>query len=232
MKAMFMSDLQVAKKYLIQQLVIAVLIGAFICFMTENLYVAAPMLAVFIPFSLAFTIIAFDERGDWQQFRLALPMSRTDVIVGRYASLALLAVIGLVIGYAVTLIVVAAAELLPTIPQLANLMVNFSWQAVLFSGVIGLVLILVMLAIIMPLVSRFGMTKTVRYLPVVIMIGAMLLFNALSQFEIPQFLLNFITWVKTPEGTIALAVIAAAIVVVLYAASAALSVKLYAKREL
>lgn len=232
MKAMFMSDLQIMKKYLLQQLIVAVLIGAFICFMTESVYVAAPMLAVFIPFSLAFTIIAFDERGDWQQFRLALPISRTDVIVGRYASLALLAVMGLVSGYVVTALVVVAAELLPTIPQLANLMVNFSWQAVLSTGIIGLGLILIMLAVIMPLVSRFGMTKTVRYLPVIMMVGAMLLFNALSQFQLPQFMFDFIEWVKTPEGTIALAAIATVIILALYAASAALSVKLYAKREL
>ncbi len=232
MKAMILSDMLTAKKYLVQQLVVALLVGGFVCIVMENLYVVAPMLAVLIPFSLAFTIIALDERGDWQQFRLALPLSRADVVVGRYLSLGLLALIGMVTGLVLTGLVIAAAQLLPSVPQLANLMTNFSWQAVLFSSVIGLAVILFMLAITMPLVSRFGMTKAVRYLPLIVIIGVMLLLTGLKDFEAPAFLLDFIAWVATPAGTVAVAAGTLIIMLVLYALSATVAVKLYAKREL
>ena len=77
MKAMIMSDLLIAKKYLLQQLGVSIAVGIFITVVIGNLYVAAPMVGVMIPFSLTITILALDERANWQQFRLALPMSRS-----------------------------------------------------------------------------------------------------------------------------------------------------------
>ena len=102
----------------------------------------------------------------------------------------------------------------------------------LFSSVIGLAVILFMLAITMPLVSRFGMTKAVRYLPLIVVIGVMLLLTGLKDFEAPAFLLDFIAWVATPAGTVAVAAGTLIIMLVLYAVSATVAVKLYAKREL
>ena len=43
MKAMIMSDLLIAKKYLLQQLGVSIAVGIFITVMIGNLYVAAPM---------------------------------------------------------------------------------------------------------------------------------------------------------------------------------------------
>ena len=129
MKAMIMSDLLIAKKYLLQQLGVSIAVGIFITVVIGNLYVAAPMVGVMIPFSLTITILALDERANWQQFRLALPMSRSNVIAGRYVSFALLALLGIAAGLLVTLVMVAVAQIAPGVPQLADLMGNFSWQA-------------------------------------------------------------------------------------------------------
>ena len=49
MKAMIMSDLLIAKKYLLQQLGVSIAVGIFITVMIGNLYVAAPMVGVMIP---------------------------------------------------------------------------------------------------------------------------------------------------------------------------------------
>ena len=38
MKAMILSDMLTAKKYLVQQLVVALLVGGFVCIVMENLY--------------------------------------------------------------------------------------------------------------------------------------------------------------------------------------------------
>ena len=124
MKAMIMSDLLIAKKYLLQQLGVSIAVGIFITVMIGNLYVAAPMVGVMIPFSLTITILALDERANWQQFRLALPMSRSNVIAGRYVSFALLALLGIAAGLLVTLVMVAVAQIAPGVPQLADLMMN------------------------------------------------------------------------------------------------------------
>ena len=225
MKAMIMSDLLIAKKYLLQQLGVSIAVGIFITVMIGNLYVAAPMVGVMIPFSLTITILALDERANWQQFRLALPMSRSNVIAGRYVSFALLALLGIAAGLLVTLVMVG-------VPQLADLMGNFSWQAMLFASVAGLAIILVMLSVTMPLFSRFGMTKGVRYLPLLIIIGVFFAFQLDGNGPPPEFVANVLNLLESPAGTIAIAAGVLAITAAVYAISAVISTKLYQKREL
>ena len=227
MKAMIMSDLLIAKKYLLQQLGVSIAVGIFITVMIGNLYVAAPMVGVMIPFSLTITILALDERANWQQFRLALPMSRSNVIAGRYVSFALLALLGIA-----ALVMVAVAQIAPGVPQLADLMGNFSWQTMLFASVAGLAIILVMLSVTMPLFSRFGMTKGVRYLPLLIIIGVFFAFQLDGNGPPPEFVANVLNLLESPAGTIAIAAGVLAITPAVYAISAVISTKLYQKREL
>ena len=229
MKAMIMSDLLIAKKYLLQQLGVSIAVGIFITVVIGNLYVAAPMVGVMIPFSLTITILALDERANWQQFRLALPMSRSNVIAGRYVSFARLALLGIAAGLLVT---VAVAQIAPGVPQLADLMGNFSWQAMLFASVAGLAIILVMLSVTMPLFSRFGMTKGVRYLPLLIIIGVFFAFQLDGNGPPPEFVANVLNLLESPAGTIAIAAGVLAITAAVYAISAVISTKLYQKREL
>ena len=224
MKAMVVSDFMIAKKYLIQQLITASIVGVFIAIMLETPYVVAPAVGVMIPFSLSIVILSLDERADWQQFRLALPLTRADIIRGRYASLALISLAGVVGGLLVTFLLVALAH--------ASLLVDYSWQAIAFACVASLVIILLMLSLIMPLFSRFGMTKGVRYLPLVVVFAVVIGFQVGGNSAPAEFLSNVSDLLETPAGTAAVAAGTLAVVAALYAASAALSVKLYAKREL
>ena len=232
MKAMVVSDFMIAKKYLIQQLITASIVGVFIAIMLETPYVVAPAVGVMIPFSLSIVILSLDERADWQQFRLALPLTRADIIRGRYASLALISLAGVVGGLLVTFLLVALAHAVPSVPQLASLLVDYSWQAIAFACVASLVIILLMLSLIMPLFSRFGMTKGVRYLPLVVVFAVVIGFQVGGNSVPAEFLSNVGNLLETPAGTAAVAAGTLAVVAALYAASAALSVKLYAKREL
>lgn len=227
-----MSDLQVAKKYLGQQLVVALLVGCIIGFTTESIYLIVPMLTVVIPFSLAFTIIAYDERGDWQQFRLALPLSRADVITGRYASIGVLVLIGAAMGLVLTGIILLAGQVTLDGMVPPALVEELSWQGIMLATGLGITIILLMLSVTLPLVSRFGMTKAVRYLPLAVILIVMLAGTGASNFQMPPFVIDLITWVNTPAGTVVASVGIVVIAVLLYAASTALSVKLYAKREL
>lgn len=232
MKAMIMSDLLIAKKYLVQQLGIAIVVGIFICIMIGNLYVVTPAVGVMIPFSLIIMILSLDERANWQQFRLALPISRGDVIRGRYVSFLLLALLGIAVGLLTAFLVIVAAQLMPNVPQLADLMANFSWQALLMVSVAGISIILVMLAIVMPLFSRFGMTKAVRYLPLLIIFGVWIAFTLPQNGPPPAFVLDVLNLLETPAGTVAVAAGILAIVAVAYVVSAIVSMRLYKKREL
>ena len=229
---MFLSDLLIAKKYLFSQLALMVVVGVFMSVVMQNLYVIPPAIAVMVPFSIGFTLLALDERAGWEQFRLALPLSRANVIVGRYASFAAVVLMGMATGLLVTGLVALAAALLPGVPQLADMMVNFSWQAIVLSSVAGVTIVLAMLAVTLPVVSRFGMTKAVRFIPLAMVFGMVFLFSLGNGQPMPQFLVDLAAWIKTPEGTLGAAGIVAAAGCTLYALSCAASVKLYEGREL
>lgn len=232
MKAMIMSDLLIAKKYLLQQLGIALAVGVFIALTMGNLYVVAPAIGVMVPFSLSIMILSLDERANWQQFRLALPITRANVMTGRYVSFALLTLCGIAVGLLTTFLLIAAAQLAPNVPQLADLMVNFSWQAILFVCVVSLTIILVMLSITMPVFSRFGMTKGVRYLPLLVIFACTIGFSLGGNGPPTELVSNIKLLLETPLGTIGMAAGILAAVAVIYAISAMISVKLYTKREL
>ena len=232
MKAMFMSDLLIAKKYLVTQIFLGLVIGVFMCISMQNIYVIPPVMSALIPFSIAFTVLAYDERGGWEQFRLALPLSRKSIIAGRYASFAVVALVGVATGVVIAAVIAAAALLLPSVPQLAVLMEDFSWPTIVLASVAGVAIIIVMLAVILPMVSRFGMTKAVRFVPLVMIFGTVFLFNIGGNSAASELMANVAAWIETPQGVAGMSAVVIVIVAALYALSCALSVKLYERREL
>ena len=220
------------KKYLLSQLVtgmiVAVLIGTFM----GNVYTALVLLTVLIPFTLVFTIISLDERNNWQSLRLTLPLSRTDIVLGRYASALLFTICGLVLGFVAVGIVFALSLVLPEVVSFEDMMGDFGWQPLVLVSVGGLGMMLIMLSIILPMTTRFGMTKAVRYVPLLFLLFIPLGYVAdLTGFASQQFVLDFVNWVKSPEGSLQLTALVAVATCAIYAVSGAISLKLYERRE-
>lgn len=232
MKAMLISDLLIARKYLLQQIAITLFVGLFVAIGTERLYVVPPAVGVMIPFSLAFTLVSLDERNDWQQFRLALPIPRSSIVRGRYASLLCLTLVGTLVGLAEAGIIGIVALLLPGVPQISGLMVDFSWQALLLVSIAGTGVLLVMLSIVMPGVTKFGMTKAVRFAPLLVVLFLFVFIGITEGSDImPAFVGDFLSWMSSTEGTLAAAGIVLIVALALFALSSVLSVKLYENRE-
>ncbi|MEG0477692.1 MAG: ABC-2 transporter permease, partial [Raoultibacter sp.] len=171
-----------------------------------------------------------------QEFRLTLPLSRTQVIAGRYGSYLVFTGIGLGVVALALGIIVALASLFPafTIHEpIGNLLVNFSWQTLVFSLATALSVMTLLAGIILPLVSRFGLTTAVRFLPLAAVFGAFIITPLLlnSNGEPPVFIIDFLTWIQTDAGALEASAIALAATFAFYALSCALSAKLYAKRE-
>lgn len=232
MKTMLMFDLLTGKKYLLSQLVtgmiVAVLIGTFM----GNVYTALVLLTVLIPFTLVFTIISLDERNNWQSLRLTLPLSRTDIVLGRYASALLFTICGLVLGFVAVGIVFALSLVLPEVVSFEDMMGDFGWQPLVLVSVGGLGMMLIMLSIILPMTTRFGMTKAVRYVPLLFLLFIPLGYVAdLTGFASQQFVLDFVNWVKSPEGSLQLTALVAVATCAIYAVSGAISLKLCEHRE-
>lgn len=236
MKAMILSDLLTVKKYLKQQALLYTIIVAALSIFMGNIAMIVPFLGVMMPFSLAFTLLAYDERNNWEQFRLALPLSRKNVITGRYASLAIVLLFGIALGLAACLVVVGISTLVPGIPEMFGLTAGFSAQEIILSSVAPIGIICIMLAITMPLIARFGMTKAVRYVPVFFLVIILLGVGSGQVFTFDYtaampFLSALASMLETIPGTLAIAGIVVAIGAVIYTLSCLLSIKLYQKRE-
>ncbi|WP_139650601.1 ABC-2 transporter permease [Raoultibacter phocaeensis] len=236
MKAMILSDLLTVKKYMRQQALLYTVIVIALSVFMGNLYMIVPFLGVMMPFSLAFTLLAYDERNNWEQFRLALPLSRKNVIAGRYASLAIVLLFGIVLGLAACLVVIGISTLVPGIPERFGLSANFSAQEIILSTVAPIGMIAVMLSITLPLIARFGMTKAVRYVPVFFLVIILFVVGSGQIFTfdftaVMPFLSTVASMMETIPGTLAIAGVVIAVGTVIYALSCVLSMKLYAKRE-
>ncbi|RDB61578.1 ABC-2 transporter permease [Gordonibacter sp. 28C] len=232
MKTMLMFDLLTAKKIAMSQMVLGVVVSLVIAVSTQTPMTIMPIMALMLAYSVGFTLVAYDERNDWERFRLTLPLSRADIIRGRYGTFVIMTLVGLAVGALLTAIVYGLAQAMPDAPILSALSEPLGWQVLLAMAVASIAFSLVLWLIALPLVARFGMTKAVRFIPLAFII-LLPLGTALAQKAgpPPAFVVDLVTWALTSEGTIVLALAVLAFVAVLSALSCLLSVKLYEKRE-
>lgn len=237
MKAMMMSDLISIKTYLISQTIMAVIIAVFMTLVMGNIYVIMPVIGCIISFSLIFTLIAYDERNGWERFRLTLPLSRTQVLGGRYASALVVSLLGaltgLLVSVACIIVLPALPESVPVNQELMAQIGTIEWQGLILTFAAPIVLSLLLLAVTLPIAAKFGMTKAVRYIPLVfffVFMGVMLAVQQLGATP-PAFIMDFLVWVQQPEGTLIAAAAVLALTLALYAASFFVANKLYAAHE-
>lgn len=110
MKTMLLSDLIIMRRNLFQMFMTCFIIVIVITLaMNSTLSPIGGCFGAMIPLLYLFSIAGYDEMNDWQTFRLTLPSTRKDIMMGRYASLLIVAlisvVIGVVVAYAVGFVV-------------------------------------------------------------------------------------------------------------------------------
>lgn len=228
MKAMFLADMMAIRKYLAQQVVIALVVGAFIDVTTGSIYATPIFTGTMIVLSISFSVVALDEAGHWQEYRLALPLSRGSVVRGRYLSLLAITAISMVVGLITSGLVLAAAWLLPSIGQLAGIVESADLGLCLLMVAVTTLVCLGTMAIILPICFRVGMTKAVRWIP---FIGVVIFLAAFAGFSGSEFMMSqlesLLCLLETPAGI--LGILAAAGVI--YALSCCLSERLYLTRQ-
>lgn len=231
MKTMMMSDYLNIRSSLVQLSVISVFIAVFMAIATGTVAVVAGALAAMIPFMMMFSLAALDEKDGWEQFRLTLPITRKQVVVGRYVLIGLIAVIGLVFAFAISYMIMFVLTMLPADSIFGR--VTPESPAVIAGSALG-ALTIVMLAtdVVLPLMMRFGMTKATRIVPMVLVLGISAAAVLIGDNLDTTFLQSFTQWFD--EGNRYLIIVAGIIVVdvLLYIISALVSIKLYERRVL
>ena len=153
MKTMLMFDLLTAKKLARSQLLLGVVVALVLTVSTGSALCIMPLMALMLAYSVGFTLVAFDERNDWERFRLTLPLSRANVVQGRYATFVVMTLVGLVLGMAVTAIVYGLSLALPQTGLFAGLFEGMDWQIALGMVAASIAFSLALWLVALPLVA-------------------------------------------------------------------------------
>lgn len=237
MKTMIVSDFAALRSMLVQLPILFVAIEVVLAWAMEDITVAAAALVSMMPFTAMFTLLAYDEAHDWQRFRLTLPLTRRQVVFGRYATIALLGALAVVAALLLALVVLAVCSALPTGTVGERLTLAGSSLPMLAGAFAGsLSVILLACAVALPLTFRFGLTKATRIAPTVFVLALVLaLFvmgSGLDNATLPQFPLDFMSWANQDQNFLFLLLGAIVAANVVYWASAFLAAKLYERRAL
>ncbi len=237
MKTLVISDLVTMRSALAQMAGICLLVYVFISFATQSIVAGAAAVAVMVPFMYFFTVSTYDETHNWELFRLTLPMTRRQVVFGRYASLLVVIAASLAVSFAFGVLLALAAGALAgslgvVVPE--GLLPQGDFVPVIFgAAVMPVVIMLVACSLALPLVLRYGVTKGTRLVPVaVVLIMAFAIYlvgdgglgaGALEGLE---------AWLAQGSNLAVACGLSVAASLVLYGASACVAARLYERREL
>ncbi|WP_165062818.1 ABC-2 transporter permease [Adlercreutzia sp. ZJ154] len=231
MKAMIFSDLITMKNAFVQTVVMMLIVGVFIMISTQSAIVGVAAISMGMSCMYFYSIAAYDEMNNWEQFRLTLPIKRHQVAYGRYASIAIVALLNfllaIIIGFAFT----GVAEMLVgsiEVPE-KMLLTNTDPLYVVASGGVSLLIMLIAAAIGLPLIMRFGMTKGIRIVPVIII---MILAIGMVFVDGTPIMETVETALFNTSAVAILWTVGIVVSITLYIASAALAAKLYEGRNL
>lgn len=231
MKRALLCDLLVNRSYLVRMAITGVFIAA--CFslgMTVTAMVPGMVALVFMVGSTS-SLGLLDENG-WGAYRLTMPLSRRDVVAGRYLMLFILGLLGALIGALVCLVMLAVnGSLARGISSEVALSLALSTPVLYLAGTF-------MCSVTLPFFFKLGATKFTQLLPMILIVIAVVPFvtagilvpddtQPLSAIE------GAVTWLASnawaPWALAAGALVAS---LALLAASAAISTRIYTRRDL
>lgn len=204
--------------------------------------VAAPAILTMMFFLMGtMAAAAYDEQNGWGLFRLTMPVSRRDVVLGRYGVIVTLGLFGLVAGLAAGGVLVGLAQVMPLPFGLSDAL-TLSTEDVLvtfFAAAFCLMLGAMIASIETPVYFRLGQNKTTQWLPmitVLVFVGPMLIINGTGILDDGAIHLatigELLGFIESPVGVAVFFVVAVVVAAVALGISAAVSLKLYDRREL
>ena len=224
-------DFIVSRKALIQQLVVAVLMALVVAFSTGSASVVVPVMVCAVVIALPVSLCALDEQGDWQCLRASFPLSRKQVMAGRSLYLALATLAMTVLG---SVLAVALSALAPLMP--AGLLGNSAGFAcepldLLLISACSIGIVGVIAGVMLPLLARFGVTRTLTVLPLVFIAVFVGISVIIGSAEFASFAAPLLGVVSDDAVLLAMAVFVG-VGVVVFALCSVLAGRVYENRQL
>lgn len=167
--------------------------------------------------SLIISTFAYDDRCDWTKYAMVMPISRNELVAGKYAMLTLLVVGGMAVSFLASLVSNAITGQIP--------LNQSGLQELLISTLAALVFALVYGSIAIPLILRFGAEQGRILLLVALLVPAAVCF---AVYQVGKWM----GIVLTDQGVVLLVCGAAVAALVWMAVSYRISCGIFAKQEL
>lgn len=235
MRTMLRFDLLVLKKSLARNVILWALLATGTCLVAGN----APLIILLVGFPMSHMVLMpmllRDQNRDWIAFRQALPLSRADVVAGRYASIALVATGCVALGtlsYAVACVLNAVV---PGLPLMGHFTAGFnaSEAAAVSGGTLALTL--AMYAAVLPFMLAGTYRRAVTYIPAAFMLAVLAWLYQLRTVDLDAFLpiIGAITTAaQSIGGALAVAGLFVGAACALYVASERAAARAYRMRDL
>lgn len=199
---------------------------------------------IVIALSVVNRLMAYDEQNNWQAFRQALPLSRSQVVCGRYVTVALCVFASLLVGVVVALLIDLGISVaisinpglqLNTWSELVDLSLRLRDLVELFvaCGAAGVAVSFFGLALTLPFMFRFGFTKGARYIPLVFVALSLLVFLGMEGISSSGFdPASLAPLLENSATIIGISLAAVLVSLAVYGLSCLISLRLYTTREL
>lgn len=236
MLRMMKMELAVLKKYL-KQITFTMLI-VIVCLVAGmgSLTSVPGMAFLTVTFSVSMSASAYDDQNGWGSYRLVMPVTRREVVQGRYALNLLLAIAAAAVAAVLMTAFIALGSAVELPEFLANLAVwdNQQLEATLAASISCACIGLCTCSVTLPAYFKFGMTKATQYLPFIMIFLSVAPFLVLGVIGGPLLdqVKGAIELAETTGGLGLIAFAALAISLAVYAASSFIAVRLYSARDL
>lgn len=236
MLRMMKMELAVLKKYL-KQITFTMLIVIVCLVVGMGSLTSVPGMAFStVTFSVSMSASAYDDQNGWGSYRLVMPVTRREVVQGRYALNLLLAIAAAAVAAVLMTAFIALGSAVELPEFLANLAVwdNQQLEATLAASTSCACIGLCMCSVTLPAYFKFGMTKATQYLPFIMIVLSVAPFLVLGVIGGPLLdqVKGAIELAETTGGLGLIAFAALAISLAVYAASSFIAVRLYSARDL
>lgn len=236
MLRMMKMELAVLKKYL-KQITFTMLIVIVCLVAGMGSLMSVPGVAFLtVTFSVSMSASAYDDQNGWGSYRLVMPVTRREVVQGRYALNLLLAIAAAVVAAVLMTAFIALGSAVELPEFLANIAAwdNQQLEATLAASISCACIGLCICSVTLPAYFKFGMTKATQYLPFIMILLSVAPFLVLGVIGGPLLdqVKGAIELAETTGGLGLIAFAALAISLAVYAASSFIAVRLYSARDL
>lgn len=222
MLAAVKSELAIMRTMVLLMAAMSVTVCVFMCFGMGS-YAGASAACAMVPMLVMFSLLGYDDQNGWLRYRSALPFSRRDIVVGRYATILICSVIAIVLLFVVALACTLA------FPALGVYMETAPASEIFAACVASSVIVLVLVSIAQPFATKFGTAKGARYIACALMFVGCLIYVG-TQFAAPELFGGFGDWVSQhPVASLAALVVVS---LAIYAASCKLSICIFEKKDI